>query len=94
MRNPVYEVNPFALLPSPGESLVALGVEPAPTLSISIKTITHSRAGVRLQPHSVVAIEMSAGDELASFDLTPSLARHYADRLRQFADIIELKKAS
>lgn len=94
MRNPTYEINPFEGQLTTPDVLVALGVEPNPILSVSLRTITHNRAGMKLQPHPVAVIEMREGDDVSSFDLTPSMARHYAARLIQIADAIEKKKAS
>jgi len=96
MRNPTY-ADKFQAEPMP-ERLAAISrlgtTSLGPVLSVGIKTITHNRDGMRLHPHKIIAIEMMDGDELASFDLTPSLARQYASRLVEFADAIETKKAS
>lgn len=72
---------------------MAMGLDgDAPVLSIGIRTITHNRSGLKLYPHEVIVIEMTEGSEVSAFDLTPSLARMYSDRLKEFADKIDAKK--
>jgi hypothetical protein len=98
MRNPTYAED-FQPYPQ-SETCVAVDFSGAvsrdelPTLFVGIRTITHNRAGLKLYPMKVAVIEMRAGDEVASFDLDPKTARHYATRLLEFADTIDSSKTA
>lgn len=63
--------------------------QPRPTMSVGIKTITHNRCGLRIHPHKVIALEMTEGADVASFDLNPRMARTWARRLMEYADVLE-----
>lgn len=93
MRNPKYEGEwldlPRAEMATSMSFLPGADIAPRVTLAIGIKTITHNRDGLKLHPHKTVAIEISEGDQVASFDFPPTLARIYARRLLEFADAIE-----
>ena len=96
MRNPTY-AGEYKPEPMPEKVVAILHAQPwvtGPTLTAGIKTITHSRTGLKLFPHEVVAIEIIDGDDVVSFDLSPTFARAYAKRLMEFADAIESEKAS
>lgn len=84
MRNPVFaEEFETDQLPM---SMWAFG---GPTLTIGIRTVTQNRDGLKLYPFKTVVIEIRQGDEVAAFDLPPSMIRAYAKRLNDFANAIE-----
>lgn len=96
MRNPTY-AGEYKTDPRPEKVVAILFMEPwttGPTLTAGIKTLTHTRNGLKVVPHEVVAIEIADGPEVMSFDMPPNCAREYAKRLMEFADAIESKKAS
>ncbi len=86
--NPTY-AGDFDLSPIP-ERLACLVGDVHPMISAGVKTITHNRLGLKIKPHKVVAIEMQGS---TSFDLTPSFARIWAQRLIEFAQSIESEKS-
>lgn len=87
MRNPIYAEG-YITKPM----LISItDMVPSMTLGFGIRTITHNRAGLKLHPHKVVVIEMGEGEEIMSFDLTPSYAREVAQKLMQHADEVEIK---
>jgi len=59
---------------------------------IGIKTITHSYTGLKLRPHKTAVVEISQGDEVASFDLPASALKALGNRMLEWAALIEADK--
>ena len=87
--NPTY-AGDFQPSPMP-ERMACMGpVHPIrPLISMGIKTITNDRIGLKIIPHKVVVIETQGS---TSFDLSPRVARIWAERLIEFAQSIESEK--
>ena len=58
-------------------------------LSIGIKTTISTRDGVKILPTKEVVFEINQGDEVASFPVSPDIARTLARNIVEFADHIE-----
>ena len=93
MHNVRYAESDF-VGPGPERIATVSHEPPSQTLSVGIKTLTHDRRGLKLYPHKTVVIEITEGEEVASFALNPSHARAIALRISEFADTIETEKAS
>ena len=90
MLNPKYEGG-FHLDPFP-ERFAYMAFAPMKsfiTLSVGIKTITHTPFGLKLKPHKVVVIETGEGDDLHSCDMPARSARALAKKLEQYANAID-----